>query len=438
MRNIRELVLSILNNVLSGRSKSREALEAASGGLDARDRSFVMEAAYGVIRNRDRLDWAVDRFLKKPSAIRGRTRNNLRLGAYQIFHMRVPDWAVVNEAVTLEARHRPLVNAVLRNIIRNKEEINADLTAMRSLAADENAAVIEKASAMAALTSHPRWLVRRWMKRFGARRALALCEANNRIPPLTIRTNTLRTTRESLIAELQKAGLSFEPTKFSPEGLKHAGTLPIEDIKEFLDRAYVQDEAAQLVSHLLEPKPGERILDACAAPGGKTTHIAQLMKNRGEIVAVDISEKRLDTLKDNASALGISIIELVQGDITSLGNLGLFDRVLIDAPCSSLGVIRRNPDAKYRHRAGDLLKFKGKQLAILDAASRFLKPGGTAVYCTCSTEPEEGEHVVREFLKTSPDFININDVPFGEEFMRTYPHDLDMDGFFGARLKRHK
>lgn len=438
MRNIRELVLGILNDVLSGRSKSREALEAASGGLDARDRSFVMEATYGVIRNRDRLDWAVDRFLKKPSAIRGRTRNNLRLGAYQIFHMRVPDWAVVNEAVTLEVRHHPLVNAVLRNIIRNKEEINAEFRVMRSLAADETAAVAETASAMAALTSHPKWLVRRWTKRFGACKALALCEANNRIPPLTLRTNTLRTTRESLLAELRKAGLSFEPTKFSQEGLKHAGTLPIGDIKEFLDRAYVQDEAAQLISHLLGPKPGERILDACAAPGGKTTHIAQLMKNRGEIVAVDISEKRLDTLKYNASALGISIIEPVQGDITSLGNLGIFDRVLVDAPCSSLGVIRRNPDAKYRHRAGDLLKFKGKQLAILGAASRFLKPGGTAVYCTCSTEPEEGEHVVGEFLKTSPDFINIDDVPFGEEFMRTYPHDHDMDGFFGARLKRHK
>jgi 16S rRNA (cytosine967-C5)-methyltransferase len=160
------------------------------------------------------------------------------------------------------------------------------------------------------------------------------------------------------------------------------------------------------------------------------------MNNRGNITAVDISEKRLETLRNNAANLGISIIEPLRGDITSLGNLGPFDRVLVDAPCSSLGVIRRNPDVKYRHRAADLPRFGVKQLAVLGAASRFLKPGGTLVYCTCSTEPEEGEHVVGQFLKTSPDFINIKDVPFGEEFMRTYPHDHGMDGFFGARLKR--
>lgn len=437
MRNVRELALGALSEVFSGRSMSREAVEAASRGLDVRDRSFVMETAYGVIRNRDRLDWALDRFLKRPSAIRGRTRNNLRLGAYQILHMRVPDRAAVNEAVGLEARHRPLVNAVLRNAIRDREIIDDELKEMRSLAVDEAATVAEAASAMATLTSHPRWLVRRWIKRFGALRALALCEANNRIPPLTIRTNTLRTERETLLAELRKAGLSFEPAEFSPEGLRHAGTLPIDDIKEFLDRAYVQDEAAQLISHMLGPQPGERVLDACAAPGGKTTHMAQLMKNRGKITAVDISEKRLDTLRDNATALGISIIEPLQGDIASLGKLGPFDRVLVDAPCSSLGVIRRNPDVKYRHRAADLQRFGVKQLAVLGAASRFLKPGGTLVYCTCSTEPEEGEHVVGEFLKTSPDFINIKDVPFGEEFMRTYPNDHGMDGFFGARLKRN-
>ncbi|MGD2080908.1 MAG: transcription antitermination factor NusB, partial [Nitrospirota bacterium] len=374
MRNVRELALGALSEVFSGRSMSREAVEAASRGLDVRDRSFVMETAYGVIRNRDRLDWALDRFLKRPSAIRGRTRNNLRLGAYQILHMRVPDRAAVNEAVGLEARHRPLVNAVLRNAIRDREIIDDELKEMRSLAVDEAATVAEAASAMATLTSHPRWLVRRWIKRFGALRALALCEANNRIPPLTIRTNTLRTERETLLAELRKAGLSFEPAEFSPEGLRHAGTLPIDDIKEFLDRAYVQDEAAQLISHMLGPQPGERVLDACAAPGGKTTHMAQLMKNRGKITAVDISEKRLDTLRDNATALGISIIEPLQGDITSLGKLGPFDRVLVDAPCSSLGVIRRNPDVKYRHRAADLQRFGVKQLAVLGAASRFLKP----------------------------------------------------------------
>jgi 16S rRNA (cytosine967-C5)-methyltransferase len=309
---------------------------------------------------------------------------------------------------------------------------------MRAAVLYDSTPLADKALNVSVLTSHPIWLVRRWIKRLGAKEALALAEANNRIPPLTLRINTLKATRDGILDELKKAGIEAASTEVSPWGIRLKGTHPIDEIAAFLGKTYIQDEAAQLVSQMLEPGPGQRVLDACAAPGGKTTHIAELMGNTGEVVAVDFDERRIETMKENIAMMGPSNIKVLHGDINSIKGLGLFDRVLVDAPCSSTGVIRRNPDVKYRHRAGDLARFKEKQLNILRSASRFLKTEGVLVYCTCSTEPEEGEQVIQEFLKTSDNFFNINNVPFGEDFMRTYPHRHKMDGFFGARLKRRK
>lgn len=436
MQRVRKLTLDVLNNILRGDKKPREALAGPSEGLSKKDRAFLMETTYGVLRLRDRLDWIINRFLKKPSGVKGSTRDNLRLGIYQIFHMRVPDWAAVDEAVKIERKNRSLVNAILRNAIRDKNDIRRELEAMRAEAVNGPKSLSDKAQNISVLTSHPIWLVRRWIKRFGAKEAFALAEANNSIPPLTLRANTTRATRDEILTELKMAGILASPTEFSHQGIRLKGTIPISDISAFIGKAYVQDEAAQLVTELLEPKPGERVLDACAAPGGKTTHIADLMDNTGEVVAVDSDERRIEIMKENILMTGLYNIKVVSGDITSLGGLGLFDRVLVDAPCSAIGVIRRNPDIKYRHKAGDLLRFKEKQSAILHSASEFLKPGGLLVYCTCSTEPEEGEQVIQEFLKTSDEFFNINEVPFGEQFMRTYPHMHNMDGFFAARLMR--
>ncbi len=436
MQSVRKLALDALKDILRGGRKPREALEGPFEGLGKKDRAFLMETTYGVLRLRDRLDWIINRFLKKPSGVRGSTRDNLRLGIYQIFHMRVPDWAAVDETVKLERRNRSLVNAILRNAIRDKDDIKGELEAMRTQALDDSASLADKALNVSVLTSHPAWLVRRWIERFGVKETLALTESNNRIPPLTLRVNITKTTREQLLNDLEEAGIEASPTEFSPHGIRLKGTVPIGDIAAFIGRAYIQDEAAQIVSQMLEPKPGDRVLDACAAPGGKTTHIADLMGDAGEVVAVDSDGRRIETMKENIALTGFSSIKVISGDITSLRGLGLFDKVLVDAPCSATGVIRRNPDVKYRHKAGDLSRFKERQLNILRSAAGFLKLGGLLVYCTCSTEPEEGEQVIQEFLKTSGDFFNINEVPFGEDFMRTYPHRHNMDGFFAARLKR--
>jgi 16S rRNA (cytosine967-C5)-methyltransferase len=435
MKTTRELALRALDEIWQKDKKPKNVLEDLSQFLDSRDRAFLMELVYGVVRFRDTLDWALKKFLKKPSALGRDTLNNLRLATYQILFMRVPQWAAVNEAVELEKElGRPeVVNAVLRNLLRIPETERLDFDPLRKQGA---------VPYIALSTSHPRWLVKRWVHRFGEEQAAALAEANNRIPPLTLRVNTLKTTRDALMKSLSGMDIQGEPTSLSPDGIKLKEFRTYKELSRLKDSFMVQDEASQLISCLLDPQPGQRILDACAAPGGKATHIAQLMQDRGEIVAVEFDKKRVERLRENIGHLGISSIHVVQTDILGHSANEPFDRILVDAPCSALGVIRRNPDVKYRHRPQDLLRFKANQMNILRHVSQFLKPGGIMVYSVCSTEPEEGEELTKEFLKESGDFYIIDTaLPFlkgliKDGFLRTYPHVHDMDGFFGVRLCR--
>ncbi len=435
MLTTRELALAALHEIWQTGSKPKHALEDLSEHLDTRERSFLMELVYGTLRYRDTLDWALKRFLRKPSGLGPDTLNNLRLAVYQILFLRVPEWAAVNEAVEIEkkAGKPELVNGVLRNFLRVPAQERLDLEPLKKKG---------PVPYIALRTSHPQWLIRRWVKRFGEEGALALAEANNRIPPLTLRVSTLRYTREEVIRRLSAMKIQGEQTRFSPDGITLKEFRPFRELFSFRDSLLVQDEAAQLITRLLEPSPGERILDACAAPGGKTTHMAQLMEDRGEIIAMDTDERRLGLLRENVSNLGISSVKILRGDVMKYSPDKPFDRILLDAPCSSLGVIRRNPDVKYRHPSRDLLAFRAKQSELLRSVARFLRPGGILVYSVCSTEPEEGEEVTKEFLKDSPDFYIIDTTlsflrGFMENgFFRTYPHKNDMDGFFGVRLCR--
>ncbi len=435
MPSIRHLAILALCKVFNKGIKPKEALDELSGDLDKRDRAFIMEIVYGVMRYRDYIDYMLKDFLKKTSGLSPYTINNLRSAIYQLKYMRVPEWAVVDEAVNLERfskGKRSLVNAVLRNFLRHKNEI-------------KDPSKDNPVEYISITTSHPRWLAKRWIERFGFDEALRLAEANNRIPPIVLRAEDSKK-RDEILREFARRGIEAHPTQFSPVGIvleEFPSNLNLELLTHNL---FVQDEASQLVTYLLNPSHGERILDACAAPGGKTTHIAQMIQDSGEIIAVEYEDKRIRQLQENILRLGLSSVKVIQGDVKSL-DMGEFDKILLDAPCSSIGVIRRNPDIKYRHTKKDILRYKEKQLEMIGAVSRFLKAGGIMVYSVCSMEPEEGEEVIRIFLQGNPDFSIIKgDHEFfktfevldqeGHVFYRTFPHMHNMDGFFAARLKR--
>jgi 16S rRNA (cytosine967-C5)-methyltransferase len=441
MADTRNAVLRSLSEIISRGSKPKDALGMLPGDIATRDRAFIMEIVYGVLRNRDTLDWIIRKLLDKPRMPGPRTLNNLRAGTYQILYMRVPEWASVNEAVRVEKTHKGLVNAVLRNVARQRVELLAGLDLLRErLLRPENGNV--SVSDISVLTSHPEWLIRRWIKRFGPEEAFELASANNVAPCLTLRVNTLRTTRLDVLGRLREMGIDAAPTQVSPDGVMLNEHIAFSGLEPLGGLVMVQDEAAQLITYMLGPGPGERVLDACAAPGGKTTHIAELMGDRGEVVALDLNEDRIKLLDENVARMGLSSVRAVKGDITSpgdTGKLGEFDRILIDAPCSATGTIRRNPDVKHRCRRKDLGKFRKRQVEMLRSASALLRPGGTLVFCTCSTEPDEGEDVIGEFLKSSGDFYIIKDVPvvgrlLANGYLRTYAHRHGMDGFFGTRL----
>ncbi len=444
MSPARERAVVALNKIFKRGKKPREVIDALSWEDDKRERAFLMELVYGVLRYRDLLDWMLKDFLRKPAGLSFDTINNLRIAVYQIAYMRVPEWAAVNEAVDVEKAQKgrvSLVNAVLRNFLRRREKIPP---------LDDEIAVG---------TSHPGWLIKRWVKRFGHDGALRLAKKNNELPKLTIRIDDAEEL-ERAVSVLAAKGVQAGKTSCSPSGITLQDLHSFSDLNGLLDFPFlVQDEAAQLMTFLLAPRPEETILDACAAPGGKTTHIAKLMGDRGKVIAVENESQRIRQLEGNIIRLGLHSVAVVHGDVrdadvgirraAGCGNASdncLFDRILLDAPCSALGVIRRNPDVKYRRRPKDLQRFRENQLALLQAVSRYLKVGGSMVYSVCSTEPEEGEEVIGTFLHGNQNFSIIRGEqdflrPFeyvhsGRVLYRTFPHEHDMDGFFAARLKR--
>lgn len=413
--------------------------------LDRRDLSFVNALVYGVLRWRATIDFIIDHFSKSPlKKIHPEVLNILRLGIFQIkFMSKIPAPAAVNTSVELAKKKAPVwvvkfVNGLLRNVVRNIDNIpfpepEANLTF--SIATEK---------------SFPTWLVQRWLNRFGKEETERLCDTINSIPEITLRTNTLKTDRDSLLESVENEVKSSALTGFSPFGLSITSPeKSISELKPFKDGWFqVQDEAAQIVSMLLDPKPGERVLDACAGLGGKTGHIAQLMENQGEIVAIDNNKRKLKCLQDEMQRLGISIVTTAMADLnTELkeGELGLFDKILVDAPCSGIGVLRRNPDSKWVLTKKNLNRYRKRQVLFLNTIKPLLKPGGIIVYAVCSTEPEEGRGVIDSFLSSSSDFSILNDTCRFETLEKlrdtsgcisTLPHLHNMDGFFSAGLKK--
>jgi 16S rRNA (cytosine967-C5)-methyltransferase len=408
------------------------------------DKAFVREIVYGVLRWRGRLDWIIAAYSRiKPSRLERAVLAILRMGAYQILFMdRVPAAAAVDESVKLAKGLRKkeataFVNGILRGIAEGRKEITyPDLHT-------------DPVAYIAAFHSHPQWLVSRWVDQFGREETIALCETNNQFPPLAVRVNTLKASRAEVIDQLHDEGIEASPTPFSPVGLCIKAP-PALTLWGPLQQGWlqVQDEAAQLVSLILAPKPGDRILDLCAAPGGKTTHLGQLMHDQGEIIAVDVSQAKLAILKENCRRLGISIVKAKALDATRPLPFppASFDGCLVDAPCTGLGTLRRHPEGKWRIKEEDILRLQEMQGQILRQAAPLIKEGGILVYSTCTLTQEENEGVIGAFLSEYKEFSlehasallpkGCEELVDAKGCLRTLPHRHGTDGFFAARMRR--
>ena len=424
----REVAVRALERVETHASFADLALEheLAARPLSPRDAALAMELVYGTLRWQRYLDWILaPHSRRRLETLDARVRVILRTTAYQITLLdRVPTFAAVNDAVTLAPRTpgvKPFVNAVLRSFAR------------RAPREREPAAPRDPVEALATRCSFPTWLAARWVARFGREEAEALMRASNERPPLTLRVNTLRTTRDALAERLaSEEGLAVRPTRHAPEGLVAGPGGAPASWRAFGDGSFsVQDEASMLVARLLAPEPGTTVADVCAAPGTKTTHIAELMADRGRVLAFDREPERLARVREAAVRLGITIVDARDGAVDALapGFRNACDAVLVDAPCSNLGVLRRNPEVKWRRQPSDLGPASRQQSEILAAAATMVKPGGRLVYATCSLEPEENEAVVSELLRTRPEFAI--DPP------DKFPLPLDPDGWLRCRPDRH-
>ena len=405
--------------------------------LPVRDVALATELILGTLRWQRYLDWILaPHSRRRLPALDPRVRVLLRLTAYQLaFLERVPAFAAVNDAVTL-ARAAPgvaeYVNAVLRAFAR------------RGVAEREPALPRDPLEALATRCSFPTWLAARWLGRYGAEEAEALMRALNARAPLTVRANTLRTTREALAARLREEGLEARATALAPEGLVVEGGGDPGRWRAFVEGLCVlQDEASMLVARLLEPAAGTTIADVCAAPGTKTTHLAQLMDNRGRVLAFDPQAARLARVGEQAARLGVTIAETAEGPVEMLAPrwAGACDGVLVDAPCSNLGVLRRNPEVKWRRQPADVAAAGARQRGILAAAAGLVRPGGRLVYATCSLELEENDDVARDFLAARPDFsveppAACPVAPDAAGFVRCLPHRHGTDGFTAIRFRR--
>ncbi|MGO8971369.1 MAG: 16S rRNA (cytosine(967)-C(5))-methyltransferase RsmB [Myxococcaceae bacterium] len=402
---------------------------------DARDAALVTELCYGATRRRLALDFALasvsDRRL---STLEDRVLAALRVGAYQLFYTRMPPRAAVAETVEAIkelglARASGFVNAVLRRL---------SALPLQPLPPAE-----PEASYLSVRESHPRWLVERWLAAFGKQRTLAMLAADNQPPALALRCNSTRTSREALLALLSEAGLEPQPTPCAPSGLVLKAQGRVESLLGFSEGLWqVQDEAAQLVVHYAEVPSQARVLDLCAAPGGKTCQLAE----RGPVVALDLHARKLEGIRAEAARLGLTgAISLRAHDATHPlpADLGAFAAVLLDAPCSGLGTLRRNPELRYRRAEEDIARLAALQRQLLERAQAAVSQGGLLVYAVCSTEPEEGPEQLAHFLKAFPDFCLepplgpvARACPLEEGCLRTLPGPEGRDGFFAARLRR--
>jgi 16S rRNA (cytosine967-C5)-methyltransferase len=414
------------------------------GTISAKDRSLLTEIVYGTLRWRGRIDFQLKQLTRRSfEKTDPFIKNLLRITLYQLsFLDRVPEYAALNEAVNLAKMHAGsrvsgFVNGVFRNFIRTKRTATAPNPDTCGVAA------------LADYWSHPEWLIREWHEYLGSDDISPLLAANNCQAPLVLRVNILRANRDALLRAFKVQGIEAFPTNWSPQGIIVHSQVPIERLSGYDEGFFqVQGEASQLVTYLLDPHPGEKILDVCAAPGGKTTHIAELMDDKGQVTATDRSPNGVLRIDENAIRLGLKSIRTMHADMTqqvaAVQELS-YDRILVDAPCSGLGTLRSHPEIKWNRSIADILRLRDLQRKILTQAASYFKPEGVLVYSTCTLTAHENEKVVNEFLASHREFVleeaasylpgRAKQLVRGKFFM-ALPHKHDTDGFFAARLRR--
>ncbi|WP_100373253.1 16S rRNA (cytosine(967)-C(5))-methyltransferase RsmB [Bacillus sp. FJAT-45037] len=445
-KNVREVAVDVLMQIEKNQAYSNLLLNQTinQSKLDRRDIGLLTELVYGTIQRRDTLDFYLTPFVKKGlNKLEPWVKVLLRLSVYQLVYLdRIPDRAIVHEAVTIANKkgHKGIsgmVNGVLRSIQREGLPDVSD--------------VKDPIKRMALETSHPHWLVERWIRQFGEEDTRKMCEENLLHPSVTVRVNRIMGTREEVIEMLQDEGVEASIGHLSPDAL-------IINYGQLFDTAvfkkgYVtaQDESSMLVSRALGASPGERVADVCAAPGGKSTHIAEQMDNEGSVLAFDLHEHKVKLIRGQADRLGLTIIEAMANDARTLMDTyqeESFDRILIDAPCSGFGVIKRKPDIKWAKKESDVEAIGRIQAQILEAVAPLLKKGGTLVYSTCTVDKDENERMVESFLQEHPTFSvdeslaerlpkQVQQLKRMKKGMVTIlPQDFNTDGFFISSLTK--
>ena len=444
-KNVRQLAAEILHKVESQKAYADLLLDhhLRTAGLIEADRALLTELTYGTLRWRARIDSKLAPFLNRSLAETDPfNRNLLRITLYQLLFLdKIPAYAAVNEAVEIAKIIQPksagFINGVLRNFLRQLEKQG------------KGREVKSSTSNLAEEYSYPQWLVDRWLGYFGPEPAKALMLASNQRAPLVVRVNQRLTTRAELLDRWQESGIGAEPSLISPQAIRLPAGVSIEALFGFAEGHFqVQSEPSQLVSHLVGPVAGETILDACAAPGGKASHFAELIGDRGKVIAIDTSARGIARIAQNAERLRLTSVQAIRADASKalLGDLaGPYDRILVDAPCSGLGTLRAHPEIKWQRNDSDIARLAALQARILRSAAACLIGGGVLVYSTCTLTADENEQVIESFLRQHSQFELTEAARYlpesarhmvRDKYFQALPQRDDTDGFFAARMRK--
>ncbi|WP_182274894.1 16S rRNA (cytosine(967)-C(5))-methyltransferase RsmB [Bacillus velezensis] len=441
--NVRELALEALEKLEQNQAYSNLLLTSVikTNTLSDQDRGLLTELVYGTLQNKIALDYMLKPFIRKPNKVKPWVIQLLRLSAYQMEYLeKIPDRAAIHEAVEIAKKrgHKGIasfVNGILRSLQRE--------------GAPSFAEIEDPVLRLSTETSHPEWLVKEWVEAYGFEAAEKICRIHLIPPKQTLRVNHIKSDRETVLNEMENAGLEAEAGDLSPDAIKLLKGSIANTAFFQSGRVSIQDESSMLVARALDPKPGETVLDACAAPGGKSAHIAELMENEGSLTSLDLHRHKVKLIKEGAERLGLTIIDAQTMDARKAGEAfgaERFDRILVDAPCSGFGVIRRKPDMKYTKTPEDSRRLSEIQLGILREIAPLVKKGGTLVYSTCTMDRTENEEVMHAFIQEHPEFepdlslekrLPEKARPFVQDgSLQILPHYFGTDGFFISSMRK--